>query len=108
MNIKKSDILLAHDDDYLGVLVPLIKHAKSSIDIMAYSFAMASASGRMDERGAPFQIAQALRELKARRPSVQIRLYIEGQRDTSLRNRITADILKKRGGAEGQIWRHPR
>ncbi|KYG63902.1 hypothetical protein AZI86_13880 [Bdellovibrio bacteriovorus] len=94
---RSSDILLVTDDEYMNVLLPLLDQARKSVDIMAYSFAMASASGKIDSKGTPYEIAQKLKEIKAQRKNLEIRLYIEGRRDTSIRNRVTADILKEYG-----------
>lgn len=98
MAIKKlSDILLVTEDEYMDILLPLLDRAQKTVDIMAYSFAMASASGKIDVRGAPYEIAQKLKEIKSKNKRLQIRLYVEGRRETSVRNRVTAEILKEYG-----------
>lgn len=94
----KDGALLVTERDYLSVLTGLLEHAKTSIDILAYSFAMASAGGRIDFKGAPFEIVQKIKEIKKKRGrKLKIRLYIEGERDTVDRNRITAEHLEKAG-----------
>jgi phosphatidylserine/phosphatidylglycerophosphate/cardiolipin synthase-like enzyme len=94
---KAQDILLVTEDEYLKVLLPLLDEAKKTVDIMAYSFAMASASGRIDYKGGPYEIAEKLKEIKQKRKNLKIRLYVEGIRETSIRNRVTAEILKTHG-----------
>jgi phosphatidylserine/phosphatidylglycerophosphate/cardiolipin synthase-like enzyme len=94
----KHPPLLVTENDYLDVLMGLLDHARESVDILAFSFAMASAGGRIDFKGAPFQVAQKIKEIKKKRGrKLKIRLYIEGVRETSLRNRVTAAHLAKAG-----------
>lgn len=94
--VAKHDTLLVTNEEYLPVLMKLLDHARKSVDIVAYSFAIGSASGKISFNGAPFQIAQKLVEIKKKR-RLKIRLYIEGRRETFDRNRPTAEYLKKHG-----------
>lgn len=69
-----------------------------SVDLLAFSFAVGSATGHLDFKGAPFQIMQKLKELKKKHGrKMTIRVYLEGARDTAARNRVTADHLAKAG-----------
>ena len=86
-------MLLVTDDDYLPVLMKLLDHARKSVDVIAYSFAIGSAGGKISFSGAPFQIAQKLGSLKKK--GVRVRVYMEGTRETSERNLVTARFLKK-------------
>jgi phosphatidylserine/phosphatidylglycerophosphate/cardiolipin synthase-like enzyme len=97
--MKATDrALLVLDEDYLPVLMKLLEQAKSSIDIIAFSFAIGSASGKINKTSAPFQIAEKLIEIKRKfKSKIQIRLYIEGERETSDRNSITAEYLADHG-----------
>jgi phosphatidylserine/phosphatidylglycerophosphate/cardiolipin synthase-like enzyme len=87
-------ILVVTNQDFLPTLLPLIKKAKKSIDIMSYSFAIGSAAGKITSSGAPFKIAQALVE---RSKEIKIRLFTEGLRETVERNSVTAKYLEKNG-----------
>ncbi len=87
-------ILVVTNQDFLPTLLPLIKKAKKSIDIMSYSFAIGSAAGKITSSGAPFKIAQALVE---RNKEIKIRLFTEGLRETVERNSVTAKYLEKNG-----------
>lgn len=76
----------------------LLEHARESVDLLAFSFAVGSATGHLDFKGAPFQIMQKLKDLKKKRGSkMSIRVYLEGARDTAARNRVTAEHLAKAG-----------
>ena len=81
--------------DYLAVLTQLIDLAQKRIDVLAFTFAMADAGGRLDYRGAAFGVAEKLKQ-KAK-AGVRVRVYLEGQRDTARRNAITADHLRRAG-----------
>lgn len=58
---KTTDVFLVHDDEYLEVLLPLLDHARKSIDILAYSFAIGSARGKIDFQGAAFALLKSWR-----------------------------------------------
>ncbi len=93
-----KSVLLVTDNDYLKVILTLIEHAQKSIDIVAFSFAIGSARGELAPKTAPYQIATKIVERKKKlRNKLKVRLYIEGQRETTDRNRVTADFLKKAG-----------
>lgn len=83
------DTLLVTERNYLKVLLPLLDAARKSVDMLAFSFSTAGASGP------PFEIAMKLKELARR--GVKVRIYMEGVRETEARNRITAHFIK---GAE--------
>lgn len=89
-------VKLITDQSYLSTLLSLLEQAKSSIDIISYSFAIGSAGGRHSQKGAPYLIAQKLIELKEKYgDKIRIRLFTEGVRETYERNRVTAQFLKK-------------
>lgn len=91
-------IKLVVNEDFLPELKKLLGSAKNKIDIMAYSFAIGSAAGKLAHGGAPFEVAQILKKLKAKHgKKLRIRLYLEGSRDTSERNRVTAQYLEEAG-----------
>jgi phosphatidylserine/phosphatidylglycerophosphate/cardiolipin synthase-like enzyme len=92
----KIKLVPAHD--YLPVLLNLLDQAETSIDILAYSFAIGSASGTLSTKSAPYQIAVKIAEKKKQLgKKLRVRLFIEGFRETSARNRVTADFLRKAG-----------
>lgn len=94
----KSEPILVTDDDYLPILLQLLEHAQTSVDIIAFSFAIGSAAGTFAVKSAPYQIARKLAEIKkSRGTKIKIRLYLEGRRETSDRNRVTGDFLKACG-----------
>ncbi|HZF51046.1 MAG TPA: phospholipase D-like domain-containing protein [Polyangiaceae bacterium] len=95
--MPRRDALLVSDTDYLPVLLRLLDHARLSVDILAYSFAIGSAAGKLNEGSAPFQIAQKLVDLKREKPKVRVRLYIEGERETADRNAVTVRLLEEHG-----------
>jgi hypothetical protein len=86
------------DDDYLPFLLALLKKAKSSIDVLAFSFAIGSMNGKINTESAPYKIAKTLKEIKEKRgKQIRIRLYIEGLRETADRNSITGQFLEAAG-----------
>ena len=95
---EQGQIQLVLNDDYLPALMKVLDKAKKKIDILAYSFAIGSAKGVLAKKNAPYQIAEKLAEIKkAHGDDIQIRLYIEGLRETVERNKTTVDFLKKAG-----------
>lgn len=91
-------ITLVVDDNYLENLFAVLSKAKKNIDILAFSFAIGSAAGKLNKNSSPYKIAEKLVELKRKKgPSLRIRLYIEGIRETSERNFITARFLENAG-----------
>lgn len=94
-NSPKTDLVV--DDDFMDVLIPLLESAKKSIDILQYSFAIGSAAGKLNTTTAPFTIAEKLISLKKQKPHLQIRLYMEGLRETYDRNVVTGKYLAKEG-----------
>jgi phosphatidylserine/phosphatidylglycerophosphate/cardiolipin synthase-like enzyme len=85
------------DQEYLPALLQLIAKAKTSIDILSYSFAIGSATGRLSLDQAPYAIAKKLAEVKETKRRVRMRLFAEGLRETSDRNRITGEFLERAG-----------
>jgi phosphatidylserine/phosphatidylglycerophosphate/cardiolipin synthase-like enzyme len=98
VRVKIENVLLVTNDQYLPMLLDLLSQAKKSIDIIAYSFAIGSAAGKLSETGAPFKIAEKLIQIKKQLGTkISIRLYIEGYRETADRNLITAKYLERAG-----------
>lgn len=96
--MKKAKVSSITDQEYLPTLLKLLTKAKTSIDILSYSFAIGSASGKINLRGAPYQIALKLQELKKKyKDKIKIRFFTEGVRETVDRNKITAEYLQKAG-----------
>lgn len=96
--VGMKSVLLVTDDGYLDVILKLIEHAQSSIDILAFSFAIGSTSGRLAKNTAPHKIAEAIAARKSKLKSkLKVRLYIESYRETAERNQVTAKFLKKAG-----------
>jgi phosphatidylserine/phosphatidylglycerophosphate/cardiolipin synthase-like enzyme len=85
------------DQDYLPTALKLIAKAKKRIDLMSFSFAIGSAAGKINYSAAPYKLAEAIANLKKKRPEVQVRFFVEGLRETIDRNRITAEFLEERG-----------
>jgi phosphatidylserine/phosphatidylglycerophosphate/cardiolipin synthase-like enzyme len=83
------------DQVYLPTLLKLLAGAKKSVDLMAFSFAIGSASGKISEKGAPFAIAKKLVEISEK--GIKVRLFTEGLRETVDRNRVTANFLEEAG-----------
>ena len=93
-----SSIQLITDQEYLPALLNLLSKATKQVDILSYSFAIGSASGKHTIKSAPYQIAQKLIEIKEKKgDKINIRLYTEGLRDTVLRNKVTVDYLEEAG-----------
>lgn len=88
-------VKLITDQDYLPTLLKLLTGAKKSVDLMAFSFAIGSASGKISENGAPFTIAKKLAELSKK--GIKVRFFTEGLRETVDRNRVTAEFLERAG-----------
>lgn len=89
-------ISLITEDAYLPALLKLLDRAEREVDVLAFSFAIGSAAGRLSPSSAPYQVAEKLVELRRER-GLRIRLYIEGERETADRNLVTAKLLKKSG-----------
>lgn len=85
-------------DQYLPLLLQLLDNAHSSIDILAYSFAIGSAAGKIATEKSPYTVAEKLVALKNKYgKQIRIRIFIEGGRETSIRNKVTGQYLKKAG-----------
>lgn len=86
------------NQEFLPVLLELLSKAKKQIDIISFSFAIGSAAGKHALKGAPYEIALKLKQLKEKKgDKLRIRFFTEGTRETTHRNRVTADFLKKAG-----------
>lgn len=94
---RRVQTLLITDQNYLESLLKLLSRAKKKIDILSYSFAIGSAAGKINYKGAPYQIAEKLAELKKENPKLKIRLFTEGLRETVSRNKVTAEFLEEAG-----------
>jgi len=90
-----SKVKLVTDDEYLDALLPLLEKAKAKIDILAFSFAIGSATGKINFGTTPYTVAEKLVQLKKKNKNLKIRIYLEGRRETSERNRVTGDYLRK-------------
>jgi phosphatidylserine/phosphatidylglycerophosphate/cardiolipin synthase-like enzyme len=88
------DVLLITDDNYLPALMMLLEKAKTNVDVVAFSFAI-GVEGKRRAASAPAKIADKLIALKNK--GLNIRLFLEGYRETAERNRVTAEYLKKAG-----------
>jgi phosphatidylserine/phosphatidylglycerophosphate/cardiolipin synthase-like enzyme len=103
------DFLLVTERDYLPVLSQLLEHARESVDLLAFSFAIGSAAGALNRRSAPYQIAERLAAIKARRgKSFRARVLLEGERETEARNRATGAWLTERGVEVGYGATHAK
>lgn len=86
------------NQEFLPVLLSLLDKARKSIDIISFSFAIGSASGKHSTWNAPYEIASKLIEIKKKYGSkIRIRFFTEGLRETVDRNRVTADFLEEAG-----------
>ncbi len=93
-----ADTTLIKDQEYLPTLLKELELAQSSIDVMAFSFAIDDGRGTILTTSPTYTIAQKLINLKKEKgDSLSIRLYIEGERITVGRNKITGDFLEKAG-----------
>ena len=91
-------VKLVTDQNYLPTLLKLLSQAEKRIDILSYSFAIGSASGKLTTTSAPYLIAMKLIEIKKKLGrKIRIRLFTEGIRETNLRNRVTAQELEASG-----------
>ncbi len=96
--VLKIKTKLITDQNYLPELLKLLSGAKKQIDILSFSFAIGSASGKINQKSAPFEIARKLKDLKEKKgKKLKIRLFIEGLRETVSRNQITAEYLQEAG-----------
>lgn len=97
MDKKTGKIILVTENEYLPVLLKLLDKAKTSIEVLAFSFAIGGSTGKAAIKSAPFIIAEKLASIKKRKKNLTIRLYIEGRRETADRNQVTAEYLAKAG-----------
>lgn len=89
---------LVMDQDYFPTLISELNKAETSIDILSFSFAIDNGSGTIQPNNQAFFVARTIAEIKAKKGNeIQIRLFIEGARNTADRNKITADYLEKAG-----------
>jgi phosphatidylserine/phosphatidylglycerophosphate/cardiolipin synthase-like enzyme len=96
--VSSPQDLLVVNRDYLPTLLRLLENAEHSVDVLAYSFSIGRSFGPFNTRSQSFQVAQKLAELTKRRPvPVHVRVYLEGERETSERNSVTAHFLKRAG-----------
>ncbi len=93
MSAKTSQVIT--DQDYLPTLLKLLDHAEKSVDLLAYSFAIATSAGKISEKSAPYFIAKKLIEISEK--GIKVRVFLEGLRDTFARNKVTADFLEENG-----------
>ncbi|MES2526354.1 MAG: phospholipase D-like domain-containing protein [Bdellovibrionota bacterium] len=93
MSAKTSQVIT--DQVYLPTLLKLLDHAEKSVDLMAFSFAIGSVSGKISDKGAPYLIARKLVEISKK--GIKVRVFLEGLRDTYERNKVTADFLEDNG-----------
>lgn len=94
--LKKINASLVSDEEYLPALLRLLDGAKESVHLLAFSFAIGSAAGKLNEASAPFLVAKKLAELSRKR-GLPVRVYIEGERETAPRNDVTARYLEEHG-----------
>lgn len=94
---RKVKASLITDQNYLESLLKLLSGAQKKIDILSFSFAIGSAAGKINYKGAPYQIAEKLAELKKENPKLKIRFFTEGLRETVSRNKVTAEFLEEAG-----------
>ncbi len=85
------------DQLYFKTLQSELAKAKSSIHILQFSFAISDDEGNFFKDSDPYKIAEQLVQLKKKNPKLQVQLYIEGERDTAIRNKITAAFLAENG-----------
>ncbi|MBK9266382.1 MAG: hypothetical protein IPM54_42175 [Polyangiaceae bacterium] len=85
------------DQDYATALEMLVANANTSIDALSFSFAIGSAAGRPSRESSSHAIAKQFAELKATNPSVRMRFFFEGLRETADRNRMTGEFLENAG-----------
>ena len=96
--MSAPEILLVTERDYLPVVNQLLEHARKSVDLLAFSFAIGSASGALNVRSAPYRIAAQLAAIKEKRgDKLRVRVLMEGERETEARNRVTGAYLEERG-----------
>ena len=89
---------LVTDQDYFPTLLKELDHAEKSIDILSFSFAIDDGKGQIQSSGEAFLVAKRLADLKKEKgDALTIRLFIEGERSTVDRNKITGDFLEKTG-----------
>jgi phosphatidylserine/phosphatidylglycerophosphate/cardiolipin synthase-like enzyme len=95
--MEKSPKLIA-DQDYLDTLLNLLSKARHSIDILSFSFAIGSSAGKISYNGAPYKIAEKLKQIKELfGDDIKIRFFTEGLRETADRNSVTAEFLEACG-----------
>lgn len=86
---------LVVDQDYFPTLMAELEKGAAELDILAFSFAIDNGKGALSTKSLPYQVANRIKFLSEH--GTKVRLYIEGQRDTSARNRITAEFLAASG-----------
>lgn len=95
---KVSSIKVITNQKYLDTLLKILTEAKNSIDILSFSFAIGSASGKHNLKSAPYKIALKLKEIKEKKgDDIRIRFFTEGLRETMGRNKVTAEFLEEAG-----------
>lgn len=93
MSAKPNQVIT--DQDYLPTLLKLLDSAEESVDLLAFSFAIGSAAGKIAEKSAPYTIAKKLAEISEK--GIKVRFFTEGLRETVDRNRVTAEFLEQAG-----------
>lgn len=85
----KVDALLVVDRQFLPTMSSVLDHAQKSVRMVAYSFAWPRRGG------GPKVVADKLVELARR--GVDVHVFMEGKRETAVRNRGTAAVLEDGG-----------
>ncbi len=93
MSAKTNKVIT--DQNFLPALLKLLNEAEESVDLLAFSFAIGSADGKISEKGAPYTVAMKLAELSQK--GIKVRFFTEGLRETVERNRVTAEFLEETG-----------
>lgn len=85
--------ILVVDNWYMPSLLQLLDHANERIDFIAYSFSIGAPKNA--KSSAALVVADKLVEVQRR--GVQVRMYMEGKRETAERNAPTARMLEAAG-----------
>ncbi|MEW6056094.1 MAG: phospholipase D-like domain-containing protein [Bdellovibrionota bacterium] len=95
---KTTEVQIVPDQNALPAILNLLDEAKTSVELLQFSFVIDNGKGTIDTRLSTGKIVQKLIDLKKKRGAhFKIRLYIEGTRDTAPRNEITAAYLRANG-----------
>jgi phosphatidylserine/phosphatidylglycerophosphate/cardiolipin synthase-like enzyme len=91
---NQENVQLLADQAFFPALMSALDKAEKEVDVLQFSFAI-DRRGEVDTDSEPYKIAAKLAKLASQ--GKKVRVFIEANRDTASRNRLTGEWLSQRG-----------